>query len=105
MKVEGYQLSRWGGGAAAAMVTGSSNYQSPTLATFFKHLTVASGYPRYRLRSSFTIASWQNSCSPLLRRHPRSQQMLRATRIGQIHLNASSWRSAWRWNWSRRTLT
>eukprot|EP00965_Chrysotila_dentata_P105393 3480501-Pleurochrysis_carterae.AAC.3 len=47
MKVEGYHLSRWGGGAAAAMVTGgSSNYQSPTLATFFKHLTVASGYPR-----------------------------------------------------------
>eukprot|EP00965_Chrysotila_dentata_P068718 2270415-Pleurochrysis_carterae.AAC.1 len=43
MKVEGYQLSRWGGGAAAAMVTGgSSNHQSPTLATFFKHLTLAS---------------------------------------------------------------
>eukprot|EP00965_Chrysotila_dentata_P084326 2784717-Pleurochrysis_carterae.AAC.2 len=42
-----HQLSRWGGGAAAAMVTGeSSNYQSPTLATFFRHLTVASGYTR-----------------------------------------------------------
>eukprot|EP00965_Chrysotila_dentata_P176696 5835435-Pleurochrysis_carterae.AAC.1 len=47
MKLEGYQLSRWGGGAAAAMVTGgSSNYQLPTLATFFKYLTLASGYPR-----------------------------------------------------------
>eukprot|EP00965_Chrysotila_dentata_P206251 6183441-Pleurochrysis_carterae.AAC.3 len=48
MKVEqGYELSRWGGGAAAAIVTGgSSNYQSPTLATFFKHLTVTAGYPR-----------------------------------------------------------
>eukprot|EP00965_Chrysotila_dentata_P027210 903855-Pleurochrysis_carterae.AAC.1 len=29
------------------MVTGgSSNYQSPTLAAFFKYLTLASGYPR-----------------------------------------------------------
>eukprot|EP00965_Chrysotila_dentata_P221917 6192668-Pleurochrysis_carterae.AAC.2 len=47
MKVEGYQLSRWGGGAVAAMVKGgSSNYQSPTLATFFKHFTVTAGYPR-----------------------------------------------------------
>eukprot|EP00965_Chrysotila_dentata_P155398 5133676-Pleurochrysis_carterae.AAC.7 len=60
MKVEGYQLSRWGGGAAVAMVTGgSSNYQSPTLATFFKHLTVTSGYPRLEgpLTRSSTIAS------------------------------------------------